>query len=134
MLYFICAESAHEWYSVGEHIYKIGYSVYGGANRLSVLQIGNPVKLRLDFEVEGDRETEKLVHEYLSDYRVNGEWFRANADNIRYFDYLLMFFDDAYHSADNLEGVPAAINENMKFLIKLKKYDLAIKRREEEGK
>lgn len=53
---------------------KIGCSE-GPESRKQVLQTGNPQKIYLYSCFKGDFETEKMLHEYFSQYRLTGEWF-----------------------------------------------------------
>ncbi|MEH1786896.1 MAG: GIY-YIG nuclease family protein [Nostoc sp.] len=60
-----------------KHI-KIGFSDRV-AKRLGQLQVGNSQKLRLVFQMYGDRETEASIHQKLKKYRIRGDWFHAIA-------------------------------------------------------
>lgn len=53
---------------------KIGRSK-NPQKRLKQLQTGNPNKLKLIAEFKGEGWKEKILHERLSAYRLNGEWF-----------------------------------------------------------
>uniref|UniRef100_A0A6H1ZNR3 Bacteriophage T5 Orf172 DNA-binding domain-containing protein n=1 Tax=viral metagenome TaxID=1070528 RepID=A0A6H1ZNR3_9ZZZZ len=132
MIYFVRVYSENQDLRIGETFLKIGYSSNGGQSRLGSLQAGNPDKLELFFEVYGDKDTECLVHKYFSEDRVNGEWFKINENNYKYFDIMLHFFDYAYRSANELKNideetynkkVAEEINKSIDFLIKLKRYN-----------
>jgi hypothetical protein len=43
--------------------------------RLSSLQVGNPVRLRIIGFCEGGAKEEALLHKQFDKYRVSGEWF-----------------------------------------------------------
>ena len=43
--------------------------------RLKQLQTGNPNKLKLIAEFKGEGWKEKILHERLEKYRLEGEWF-----------------------------------------------------------
>lgn len=66
MIYFIRAKK----------FLKIGYSK-DPIKRISELQTGNPVKLKLIGVLPGTYETEKMIHRVLSKFRVEGEWFKV---------------------------------------------------------
>lgn len=53
---------------------KIGRSK-NPQKRLKQLQTGNPNKLKLIYTFEGEGWREKIIHERLSYYRLEGEWF-----------------------------------------------------------
>tara|TARA_B100000085_G_C18500857_1_gene495419 strand:- start:895 stop:1200 length:306 start_codon:yes stop_codon:yes gene_type:complete len=53
---------------------KIGRSK-NPRKRLKQLQTGNPNKLKLIAAFEGQGWREKIIHERLSRYRLEGEWF-----------------------------------------------------------
>jgi hypothetical protein len=53
---------------------KIGYSDRV-AKRLSQLQVGNSQKLRLLFQMEGDRTKEKELHQRYRNKQLRGEWY-----------------------------------------------------------
>jgi len=57
------------------HSFKIGWS-RNPELRMHDLQTGNPRALRIYGTCEGGRKEEKELHETLSAYRGNGEWFK----------------------------------------------------------
>jgi len=62
---------------------KIGKADGGleGVNkRLQSLQTGNPKNLSLKKAFKGSYELESLLHKSLSNYRINGEWFKFDFD------------------------------------------------------
>lgn len=73
----------------GEYVYviinstkdicKIGYSK-NPYRRLSDVQVGNHLKLRLYLVFKGGHDTEKRLHAKYRNYRMNGEWFRFEGD------------------------------------------------------
>lgn len=67
---------------------------FGRANnprsRLNELQTGNPQKLRLLVESDIPNEQEKWIHEWLSEYRLVGEWFKPHE---RVFDFVEVLID-----------------------------------------
>jgi|HubBroStandDraft_6_1064221.scaffolds.fasta_scaffold16491_12 hypothetical protein len=48
--------------------------------RLRHLQIGLASPIRLLLAFEGDRQTERALHQKFAHLRVSGEWFRPDAD------------------------------------------------------
>lgn len=60
--------------------YKNGAIKIGRSNdpfkRLKQLQTGNQEKLHLVFYIENMGEKEKYLHNYLKEFRINGEWFK----------------------------------------------------------
>lgn len=54
---------------------KIGFTNGDVPSRIKQLQTGNPEKLTLMLELEGDEETEKDTHQRFSKLRLQGEWF-----------------------------------------------------------
>jgi hypothetical protein len=58
---------------------KIGWTEYNPHGRQICLQSGNPRELKCLGVFEGTRRFEKYIHEYLSDFRVKGEWFDCGA-------------------------------------------------------
>ena len=48
--------------------------------RLGQLQSAHSAALELIAVVSGDASHEAIIHEWLSDYRIRGEWFRPEAD------------------------------------------------------
>jgi hypothetical protein len=54
---------------------KIGFTNDSAKSRLRVMQTGNPMRLRLLLQIEGDERLEAGLHQHFSDSRVRGEWF-----------------------------------------------------------
>jgi hypothetical protein len=46
--------------------------------RMASLQNGNPERLILLCKTRGDQRLERMVHTYLREHRMSGEWFRWN--------------------------------------------------------
>lgn len=66
MIYFIqCGENG---------LIKIGYS-YSPEKRLSELQTGSPIPLKILTTIPGDIDSEFKLHKQFDDFRANGEWF-----------------------------------------------------------
>lgn len=64
---------------------KIGYTAYDDAlSRMQTLQIGNPEQLTLLGVMPGSMEDEDRLHIRFKDYRMRGEWFRANERLLAY--------------------------------------------------
>lgn len=62
---------------------KIGIS--GAASvRLRQLQTGYPHRLEIIAEVAGDEEDEEYVHNFLQQWRLEGEWFERSAEVERF--------------------------------------------------
>lgn len=61
---------------------KIGYSatMVGVERRRSAMQTAHCVELRLLGVVPGDREDETLLHEFLREWRIRGEWFSPSSE------------------------------------------------------
>lgn len=58
----------------GAGLVKIGRSV-APSFRMTMLQSGSPVKLKLRGWVTGDHRLERELHDRFSAYRRHGEWF-----------------------------------------------------------
>jgi len=77
-------------YVVGteEHgsMFKIGYSG-NPAKRLQEMQIGSPVDLKLCYVMrllkDDIRQAESTIHKELKKYKVRGEWFECDLENIK---------------------------------------------------
>jgi hypothetical protein len=64
---------------------KIGYCARGHfEKRLSHLQIGSPVELRVLATCRGDRTREAILHDRFAASRVRGEWFEPTPDLVRF--------------------------------------------------
>lgn len=68
-------------------------------NRLKALQTGNPRKLFLETAIgfptiELAQTAERLIHNKLREWRVEGEWFQANDDVLHFIDFGLEFYGD----------------------------------------
>lgn len=50
--------------------------------RLAELQTGNPNRLKLLVAVEMEHRCERLIHSWLRDERLVGEWFRVTAKTL----------------------------------------------------
>lgn len=59
----------------GAAVVKIGLTNAPLTERLSALQIGNPLPLAVLWNVEGDRALEDHLHATFHEYRIRGEWF-----------------------------------------------------------
>lgn len=63
--------------------YKIGYAA-DPKSRLSNLQVGQAVEIKLHYSEETDTEKakviEKIIHKTLAHKRVRGEWFNIPLD------------------------------------------------------
>lgn len=66
MVYFILAND----------VVKIGYTKSNVQSRMSSLQTGNSVKLKLLKIVKGNRRLERDIHKFLASSHVRGEWFK----------------------------------------------------------
>jgi hypothetical protein len=66
---------------VGTGRIKVGMTEGAPRERLRALQTGSPfpLKLRYIYETDDARKTEAWLHETLAPYRVQGEWFEADA-------------------------------------------------------
>lgn len=62
---------------IGTYKFKIGYTRDRMGPRTKEVQTGNPERLELVLEFEGDRGLEASFHRMLADYRIrpDGEWF-----------------------------------------------------------
>lgn len=73
--------------AVGTGLYKIGYTAVSIDSRLSGLQTGSPIPLRVACFIRGgDRDTEALLHGRFASDRVHGEWFKGSARLLEYID------------------------------------------------
>lgn len=71
-VYFVTAE--------GLDLVKIGFTENDPLKRLSALQTGSPLKLRILGLIEGvSLQIEKSIHQILADHRIIGEWFESEA-------------------------------------------------------
>lgn len=62
---------------------KVGYTKHFDiAKRLSVLQTGNPRKLRVAAVVRASRQTEQTLHNVFGIGRMCGEWFKATTTGL----------------------------------------------------
>jgi len=62
-------------------LYKIGIST-NPRKRLSTLQTGSPVPLKLLIQFEGCDDDEKQLHDLFIHRRQRGEWFRLSDDDL----------------------------------------------------
>jgi hypothetical protein len=62
---------------------KIGYAAEA-RNRLSGLQVGNPLQLVLLATMPGDRDSEAALHRRFAEYHTRGEWFRPGPNLLRF--------------------------------------------------
>lgn len=79
-------------YEVGEYVYiikcgkyyKIGRTKRMGA-RMVNYKVHNPYPIKLVYykNCKSSKETEKMLHCELSDYRYKGEWFVLTKDQIK---------------------------------------------------
>src|SRR5690242_3049440 len=56
---------------------KIGCAIQP-AKRMQELQTGNALKLRLRAVVPGSLEVERRLHDWFSEWRMQGEWFQPS--------------------------------------------------------
>ncbi len=109
---------------------KIGYcdSKERIKSRVSEIQTGNPTKLKLIYFGNGSYKDEKIIHHYLSPYRLIGEWFDYTSiyaielvDSIKYFD---------FHDASLMLGVgmPNGFNHKSEYI----KYYNTLNRKHDE--
>lgn len=80
---------------------KIGYSKSNSRTRLRTLQTGSAEKLTLLCEREGHLGHETALHHKLSEYRLDGEWFRPA-------DQVLAAMKDPLPDADAPVGIGVA--------------------------
>jgi hypothetical protein len=64
--------------------FKIGYTSNHQTmeDRVPSLQVGNPMPLRLIGFVDGDMDTEKMLHDHFTGFRMVGEWFNVSMQEI----------------------------------------------------
>jgi hypothetical protein len=65
MIYFILSPE--------QKAFKVGVALTPGMRR-SILQIGNPQKLKIDFCIKGTQRKESEIHKKLAKYKIRGEW------------------------------------------------------------
>jgi hypothetical protein len=58
---------------------KLGFSrtKEGVYKRLQAIQTGNPQQCTIAWIIDGDRSTERRLHQRLAHYRCHGEWFKV---------------------------------------------------------
>lgn len=61
---------------------KIGFTT-NLDKRLASLQGGNAEKLTVIRTMDGDKETERVLHGYFADQRLHGEWFEYSEEMLR---------------------------------------------------
>jgi len=71
---------------VGLPAIKIGYTRMDIARRLSILQIGCPLPLKLIGLITNTREFEKELHKRFKKYLIRGEWFKKTGAVKRYIE------------------------------------------------
>lgn len=90
----------------GEFV-KIGRCRCGVKQRISKLQVGNPIELELIGLADGGSDDERGWHGRFDKLRVRGEWFRLDERLLRAIE---PHSPGAYHSrpnlADALYGAP----------------------------
>lgn len=60
---------------------KIGFTnKYPLNNRVDLLQVGNPHKLKIIKVISGSINKEKYLHRKFNNFSVRGEWFRLNKE------------------------------------------------------
>lgn len=59
---------------------KIGYSRSNPMRRMSLLQCGNPIELKMIGTAHGEVIHEKRLHRMMADKRVSGEWYHADQE------------------------------------------------------
>ena len=67
---------------------KVGFCAFDPRKRIAGIQTSCPGEIIVDVIMGGDRDDERRLHERLSPYRVQGEWFRITPqieDMIRLF-------------------------------------------------
>lgn len=66
-----------------ESLYKIGWTQQDPKIRLSSLQVGNHVKLKLIYVFSAcSKSLEKRLHDIFRNSCVSGEWFKLNTADI----------------------------------------------------
>lgn len=83
-VYFIRAwslvdEDDYDWAETGP--VKIGVA-RDPIQRLAELQCGNPLQLRIQQVILGNREVEQAYHKHWHDARIRGEWFGNGAEEV----------------------------------------------------
>lgn len=68
--------SDHIFEKADRDFFKIGFTLSDPEARVMDLQTGNPEPLHVEWKSFGDRETERLIKECFSNFRVRGEWFQ----------------------------------------------------------
>lgn len=71
--------TSHVYFAASNGSIKIGYSTNIPA-RLTAIRTGNPSEVLLLGTLPGGRELEREIHAALSNYRLQGEWFKDCAD------------------------------------------------------
>lgn len=73
----------------GEGWIKIGFTAGDPKRRMAQLQTGQPQKLRLLGTIAGEKDAERGLHKELKNYRINGEWFRAEPEILKVIQLLI---------------------------------------------
>lgn len=63
---------------------KIGFTSGTSKSRRDSLQTGNPHELMVIGIIEGDKKTEKKLHEQFKAHHFSGEWFHPHFDILEY--------------------------------------------------
>ena len=122
MIYVIAISREHQITKWG-FIFKVGYTAGSVKSRVRNLQTGNANKLDLWLKIYGNKRTEELIHEYLSDYRINGEWFRLNEEGYRQFFILSAFMQGVYAQFRDEDSIINGINKSIEFLLNMRRYN-----------
>ena len=84
---------------------KIGLTCGNAEARKDALQTGNPRPLCVAWQISGDGETERLLHEFFKKYNIRGEWFNESGDFSVRFYYLTELARNIYRLAGDDEIV-----------------------------
>jgi hypothetical protein len=88
-VYFIAPEALmHREEGDDARLVKIGFTTGKPRSRLSQLQTGSPLPLRLWAYVAGTNELEKALHQAFAPLRSHGEWFFADLKLRAFLQYL----------------------------------------------
>ena len=66
---------------------KIGFTTQDLRSRLSQINAGSPVKLRVVATIDGDRNKETELHNMFKSLHIKGEWFTAAPELIEFINH-----------------------------------------------
>lgn len=99
MVYFIGTED--------KKYVKIGYCNRDPQGRVSTLQIGCPLEIKLIGTMSGNMADEVNLHRKFLPYHIRGEWFKLSDEIKQFIDCGVMPVDEVYEFIDDIRFIPA---------------------------